>query len=195
MNKLYLGVENASHLHMPDSLPLLPFFYFIIIAEKIIIYVMLLEKKSWRSFFVSNSSSKQVRQKSPTPETSQHSNSYVMETGIKTHFRAVESMESSVGLVSRWCFPQIKDCASLFFWEMRTQKYAGKWKVLKMWMASEKRAIWLSLSATQMYNWTTSNCDFRWGGKLRNAEKKPSYGISNGKHFYEAWMKNWLNEE
>lgn len=116
-----------------------------------------------------------------------------METGAKIHFRAVESMESSVGRVSRWCFPQIKDYASLSFWEMRTQNYAGKWKVLKMWIASEKRAICLSLSATQIYNWATSNCDFSWGDKLRNAEMKTSYGISNGKHCYEAWMKNWFN--
>lgn len=92
-------------------------------------------------------------------------------------------------------FPQLKDCASLSFWEIRIQKHAVKWKVLKMWMASEKRAICLSLSATQMNSWTPGSYDFRWPDKLRNAEMKTSYGISNGKHFYEAWMKNWFCEE
>lgn len=73
MNKLYLGVENASHLHMPISLALLPSFFFIIIIEKIIHYVILLEIEKLKKLFFAKRSRIKKSYLEKTPPQRSHS--------------------------------------------------------------------------------------------------------------------------
>lgn len=153
-------------------------------------------KKVEAAFFFSNRSNKQKSALRKAPPHRSHSTAAAIQWKLwPKYILWLWNQWTALLALFHVMFPQLKDCASLSFWEIRIQKHAVKWKVLKMWMASEKRAICLSLSATQMNNWTPGSYDFRWPDKLRNAEMKTSYGISNGKHFYEAWMKNWFCEE